>query len=259
MTEEDIKKLQSTGGDHLAATEKNILGNDMTKIWDYVSSDRFGTKEKGGRLDFVLDNAGASCSRPESSTSTFPDVPRAQASSSTPTSSTPTGSSRAGSAARSASTARCVELLPLSPYPLSSYSPTTSSCVRGGEEDGRAGTECSNPVLTSQTPLSSQRFAWFVSDVTRKDFNWLLNSMIYGHRASRSLELSTPSDSRTDPFLRLALSPRSLPKRVRRGARLAQEARHALEGVRQGGQDHLRGAPVLGASSPPPARSKVSR
>jgi len=26
MTEEDIKNLQSTGGEHLAATEKNILG-----------------------------------------------------------------------------------------------------------------------------------------------------------------------------------------------------------------------------------------
>jgi len=59
MTEEDIKKLQSTGGDHLAATEKNILGNDLPKIWEYVSSDRFGSKDKGGRLDFVLDNAGA--------------------------------------------------------------------------------------------------------------------------------------------------------------------------------------------------------
>jgi len=30
--------------------------------------------------------------------------------------------------------------------------------------------------------LFSQRFAWFVSDVTRQDFNWLLNSMVYGHR-----------------------------------------------------------------------------
>lgn len=52
MTEEDIKKLQSTGGDHLAATEKNILGNDLEKLWDVVS------KLKGGRVDFVLDNAG---------------------------------------------------------------------------------------------------------------------------------------------------------------------------------------------------------
>lgn len=34
MTEEDIKKLQSTGGDALAATEKNILGNDLHKLAD---------------------------------------------------------------------------------------------------------------------------------------------------------------------------------------------------------------------------------
>lgn len=53
MSEEDIKKLQSTGGDHLAATEKNILGNDLTRIWERVSS-----WEKPGRIDFVLDNAG---------------------------------------------------------------------------------------------------------------------------------------------------------------------------------------------------------
>jgi hypothetical protein len=58
MTEEDIKKLQSTGGDHLAATEQNILGNDLGKVWEYISSKKFGTAEKGGRMDFVLDNAG---------------------------------------------------------------------------------------------------------------------------------------------------------------------------------------------------------
>lgn len=53
MTEDDIKKLQSTGGDHLAATEKNILGNDLNRIWEIVSS-----WKEGGRIDFVLDNAG---------------------------------------------------------------------------------------------------------------------------------------------------------------------------------------------------------
>jgi hypothetical protein len=52
MTEEDIRKLQSTGGDHLAATEKNILGNDLRALADYV------VDIKGGRIDFVLDNAG---------------------------------------------------------------------------------------------------------------------------------------------------------------------------------------------------------
>jgi hypothetical protein len=54
MTEEDIKKLQSTGGDALAATEKNILGNDLNTLAEYVTS------IKGGRIDFVLDNAGMS-------------------------------------------------------------------------------------------------------------------------------------------------------------------------------------------------------
>ena len=52
MTEEDIKKLQSTGGDALAATEKNILGNNIHKLADYVMT------IKHGRIDFVLDNAG---------------------------------------------------------------------------------------------------------------------------------------------------------------------------------------------------------
>ncbi|KIK30177.1 hypothetical protein PISMIDRAFT_39675, partial [Pisolithus microcarpus 441] len=55
MTEEQIKSLQSTGGDHLAATEKNILGNHLNRLWETVKS----TREKtGGRIDFVLDNAG---------------------------------------------------------------------------------------------------------------------------------------------------------------------------------------------------------
>ncbi|KAJ9104410.1 hypothetical protein QFC20_004546 [Naganishia adeliensis] len=48
MSEEDIKKLQSTGGEHLAATEKNILGNHLENLTDYVTS------LKGGRIDFVL-------------------------------------------------------------------------------------------------------------------------------------------------------------------------------------------------------------
>lgn len=59
MTEEDIKNLQSTGGDHLAATQHNILANDMPAIWELVSSPHFGGgKKKGGRIDIVLDNAG---------------------------------------------------------------------------------------------------------------------------------------------------------------------------------------------------------
>lgn len=52
MSEEDIRNLQSTGGDHLAATQKNILGNDIDKVWDHLKD------SKNGRIDFVLDNAG---------------------------------------------------------------------------------------------------------------------------------------------------------------------------------------------------------
>lgn len=48
MTEEDIKKLQSTGGENLAATLKNILGNDLEKIWTKVS------KLNGGRIGSSL-------------------------------------------------------------------------------------------------------------------------------------------------------------------------------------------------------------
>ena len=55
MTEEQIKTLQSTGGDHLAATEKNILGNDLGRLWETVKELR---EKTGGRIDFVLDNAG---------------------------------------------------------------------------------------------------------------------------------------------------------------------------------------------------------
>ena len=55
MTEDQIKSLQSTGGEHLAATEKNILGNDLNRLWEYTKNLR---EKTGGRIDFVLDNAG---------------------------------------------------------------------------------------------------------------------------------------------------------------------------------------------------------
>jgi hypothetical protein len=55
MSEEQIKSLQSTGGDHLAATEKNILGNHLNELWETVKNMR---EKTGGRVDFVLDNAG---------------------------------------------------------------------------------------------------------------------------------------------------------------------------------------------------------
>lgn len=53
MTEADIKKLQSTGGENLAATEKNILGNHLPSLWNLVSDPNFGGEgKKGGRIDF---------------------------------------------------------------------------------------------------------------------------------------------------------------------------------------------------------------
>ena len=78
MTEEQIKSLQSTGGEHLAATEKkykpflfhyflqqrttttnipflnSILGNNLPELWAAISD----PEVKGSRIDFVLDNAG---------------------------------------------------------------------------------------------------------------------------------------------------------------------------------------------------------
>ena len=34
--------------------------------------------------------------------------------------------------------------------------------------------------LAKQVRFHGKRFAWFVSDVTKKDWNWLLNNMVYG-------------------------------------------------------------------------------
>ncbi|KAH9821336.1 hypothetical protein DFH28DRAFT_588460 [Melampsora americana] len=104
MTEEDIKNLQSTGGAHLADTEKNILGNDLTKLWEHVST------LKGGRVDFILDNAG---------------------------------------------------------FELYCDCVYADFLIQSG--------------LVNQVRFHGKRFAWFVSDVTRKDWDWLLNSMVYGH------------------------------------------------------------------------------
>ena len=55
MTEEQIKSLQSTGGEALAETEKNILGNHLNRLWEIV---RDMKGKQSGRVDFILDNAG---------------------------------------------------------------------------------------------------------------------------------------------------------------------------------------------------------
>ncbi|KAI0322978.1 DUF89-domain-containing protein [Amylostereum chailletii] len=106
MTEEQIKSLQSTGGDHLAATEKNILGNHLNQLWDSVKETRDKT---GGRIDFVLDNAG---------------------------------------------------------FELYCDCVYADFLIQSG--------------LASQVRFHGKRFAWFVSDVTKKDWEWLLNTMVYG-------------------------------------------------------------------------------
>ncbi|SPO44747.1 related to venom protein 2 precursor [Moesziomyces antarcticus] len=103
MTEEDIKNLQSTGGEHLAATEKNILGNHLDRLWKLVSN------MKGGRIDFVLDNAG---------------------------------------------------------FELYCDCVYADWLIQSG--------------IANEIHFHGKRFAWFVSDVTRKDWEWLLNSMLYG-------------------------------------------------------------------------------
>ncbi|CAD6588003.1 MAG: hypothetical protein CYPHOPRED_004218 [Cyphobasidiales sp. Tagirdzhanova-0007] len=103
-SEDDIKKLQSTGGDHLASTEANILGNDMSKLWDIVS------KVKYGRIDFVLDNAG---------------------------------------------------------FELYCDLVYADWLIQAG--------------VCKEVRFHGKRFAWFVSDVTKKDFEWLVNTMVYGH------------------------------------------------------------------------------
>ncbi|KAJ7040328.1 DUF89 domain-containing protein [Mycena alexandri] len=106
LTQEQIKSLQSTGGDHLAATEKNILGNHLNEVWETVKEMRSKT---GGRVDFVLDNAG---------------------------------------------------------FELYCDCVYADFLLQSG--------------LANRIVFHGKRFAWFVSDVTKKDWEWLLNTMVYG-------------------------------------------------------------------------------
>ncbi|CAG8551779.1 7126_t:CDS:2, partial [Diversispora eburnea] len=48
---EDIKRLQNTGENLLKESEKNILANDLDKVWNVIS------KYRKTRIDFILDNA----------------------------------------------------------------------------------------------------------------------------------------------------------------------------------------------------------
>ncbi|GJJ08300.1 hypothetical protein Clacol_002511 [Clathrus columnatus] len=108
MSEEQIRNLQSTGGAHLAASEKNILGNHLSQVWETVK------KTRGGRIDIVLDNAG-------------------------------------------------FELY--------------CDCIFAFTEKASLN-ETSG--LASEVHFHGKRFAWFVSDVTSQDWDWLLNIMVYG-------------------------------------------------------------------------------
>ncbi len=104
MTEEDIKALQSTGGDHLAATEKNILGNDLKVLGDLV------TGMSGGRIDFILDNAG---------------------------------------------------------FELYTDLVFADWLIQSG--------------ICREVHFHGKILPWFVSDVRRQDWNWILNQCVYGH------------------------------------------------------------------------------
>ncbi|KAI0081072.1 DUF89-domain-containing protein [Panus rudis PR-1116 ss-1] len=107
MTEEQIKSLQSTGGEALAETEKNILGNHIPRMWEIVKELK---GKKGSRIDFILDNAG---------------------------------------------------------FELYCDCVYADFLIQSGYAD--------------QIRFHGKRYPWFVSDVTKKDWNWLLNSMVYGH------------------------------------------------------------------------------
>ncbi|KAG9301159.1 hypothetical protein G9A89_012542 [Geosiphon pyriformis] len=52
LTSEAVKKLQTTGKGALKEAEKNILVNEIDKIWEKLKG------LKGARIDIVLDNAG---------------------------------------------------------------------------------------------------------------------------------------------------------------------------------------------------------
>lgn len=42
--------------------------------------------------------------------------------------------------------------------------------------------------LATQIRFHGKRYPWFVSDVTRKDWNWLLNTMVYGQLFPKASE-----------------------------------------------------------------------
>jgi hypothetical protein len=129
MTEEQIRSLQSTGGEHLASTEQNILGNDMERIWDTIQANR--AKKDPRRIDFVLDNAG-------------------------------------------------FELYCDFVYGAGNKPSFTLSLFANGQPLFTADFLIQSGLAT-QVRFHGKRYPWFVSDVTKKDWDWLLNNMCYGN------------------------------------------------------------------------------
>lgn len=47
--------------------------------------------------------------------------------------------------------------------------------------------------LAKQVRFHGKRYPWFVSDVTKKDWDWLLNSMVYGQLFPKATEVEMES------------------------------------------------------------------
>ena len=128
MTEEQIKSLQATGCEQLSRAEKNILDNNLSRLWETVKGFK---AQGGGRIDFVLDNAGFEL---------YCDFVYGENE----------NLYRGHQVAVLAADVHVADFL-----------------IQSG--------------LAKEIRFHGKKYPWFVSDVTRKDWNWLLNAMVYGH------------------------------------------------------------------------------
>jgi hypothetical protein len=81
---------------------------------------------------------------------------------------------------------------------LSCIAISSTVCLRNQKRDGE--TNNSSPAdfliqsgLAKQIRFHGKRYPWFVSDVTRNDWNWLLNTMVYGHLFPKATEAERES------------------------------------------------------------------